>query len=135
MRTRRGARTGGEGFSLMEVVLFIVVVSVLLAGLVTTFSSSLRDSPRAGELDLVAELAQQRMELILAQRRAAGFAALADPCVPGPGPAACVPPPGYTVVSSIAAGWGGDPANFKVVTVGVTGPSTTAGSAALVANY
>jgi type II secretory pathway pseudopilin PulG len=135
MTTRRGRRAGCEGFSLIEVVVFIVVVGVLLAGLVTAFSSSLRSSPRAGELDLVAELAQQRMELILAQRRAAGFTALADPCVPGPGPAACVPPAGYTVASGIATGWGADPSNFKVITVSVTGPSTTAGSAVLVANY
>jgi type II secretory pathway pseudopilin PulG len=135
MTPRRQRRGACEGFSLLEVVVFIVVLGVLLAGLVAAFSSSLRLSPQAGELDLVAELAQQRMELILAQRRATGFPAFADPCVPGPGPAACVPPAGYTVASSIAAGWGGDPSNFKVVTVDVTGPSTTAGSAALVGNY
>lgn len=135
MTPRRGRRGGCAGFSLIEVVVFIVVLGVLLAGLVAAFSSPLRSSTRAGELDLVAELAQQRMELILAQRRAAGFAPLADPCVPGPGPAVCVPPPGYSVASSIAAGWGGDPSNFKVVTVSVTGPSTTASSAALVGNY
>jgi type II secretory pathway pseudopilin PulG len=115
----------------VEVVVFIVVVGVLLAGLVTAFSSSLRSSPLAGELDLVAELAQQRLELILAQRRAAGFTALADPCTPGPGPAACVPPAGYTVASSIAAGSGAT----KVITVNVTGPSTSADGAVLVGNY
>jgi hypothetical protein len=74
------------------------------------------------------------MELILGQRRAAGFAAFADPCVPGPGPSVCTPPAGWTVASSIVAGWGGDPTNYKVVTVSVTGPIPLTATA-LVANY
>lgn len=123
-----------RGFSLIETVVFIVVLAVLLGGLTAAFVAPLRTSPQAGELDLIAEAAQQRMELILAQRRAAGFDAFVDPCVPGPGPAQCTPPPGYTVTSAIGAGWAGDPANYKVVTVNVTG-STTATTWAMVANY
>ena len=99
----------GDGFSLIEVIVFIVVLGVLAAGLVVAFSSPLRNSPEAGRLDLAAELAQQRMELILAQRRATGFAGFTDPC---PGPAICTPPTGYTVTSSIVAGYGGDPTNY-----------------------
>ena len=129
---RRLARA--RGFSLIEAILFIVVLAVLMAGMATAFVAPLRDAPRAGELDLAAELAQQRMELILAQRRAAGFDAFADPCVPGPGPAACVPPAGYVVTAGIAAGFGTDPVNYKVVTVDVAGPSR-ASATALVANY
>jgi hypothetical protein len=116
------------------VIVFIVVLGVLLAGMVVAFVAPMRSSPQAGELDRLAELAQQRMELILAQRRAAGFAAFADPCVPGPGPAVCAAPPGYSVSSTIVTGWGADPINYKVVTVGVTGTST-ATATALVANY
>ena len=122
-----------RGFSLIEAVVFIVVLAVLLAGLVAALSTSLRDSPRAGELDTAAELAQQRVELILAQRRAAGFAAFTDPCVPGPGPAACTPPGGYTVSSTIAGGWT-DAANYKVIRVDVAGP-TQASATTLVSNY
>lgn len=131
-----GRRCGlrSAGFSLVEAIVFIVVLGVLLAALVTAFSSSLRTSPTAGQIDLATELVQQRLELIAAQHRAAGFAAMADPCVPGPGPAACSPPAGYTVTSSIAAGFGGDPVNYKVVTVDVTGPWSASGSV-LVANY
>ena len=120
-----------NGFSLIEVIVFIVVLGVLAAGLVVAFSSPLRNSPEAGRLDLAAELAQQRMELILAQRRATGFAGFTDPC---PGPAICTPPTGYTVTSSIVAGYGGDPTNYKVVTVSVSGTSAIIATA-LVANY
>ena len=117
------------GFSLIEAIVFMVVLAVLLAALVTVFGSSLRLSPQAGRIDLAAELAQQRMELILGQRRAAGFAAFADPCVPGPGPAICTPPTGYTVTSAIGGG-----ATTRIVTVTVSG-DFDATATSLVANY
>lgn len=131
MRVAPPPRFRNGGFSLVEAIVFIVVLGVLLASLVVTFGSSLRLSPQAGQIDVAAELAQQRMELILAQHRAAGYAAMADPC---PGPAACTPPAGYTVTSSFAAGFAGDPSNYKVITVDVTGTGT-ARATALVANY
>ena len=120
-----------DGFSLVEAIVFIVVAGVLVAGLMVALVAPLRSAPQADQLDRAAELAQQRMELILGQRRANGFAAFADPC---PGPAICTPPAGYTVTSSIVTGWGADPANYKVVTVSVTGPVSLT-TTALVANY
>ena len=120
-----------EGFSLIELIVFIVVLGVLAAGFVVAFSSPLRNSPEAGRLDLAAELAQQRMELILAQRRTVGFSGFADPC---PGPAVCTPPTGYTVTSSIVSGYGADATNYKVITVNVSG-MTAITATALVANY
>ncbi len=131
MKRRRDRVAASRGFSLVEAVTFIVVLGVLFAALVVAMGPALRSSPEAGRIDRAAELAQSRMELILGQRRAAGFAAFADPC---PGPAICTPPPGYTVTSSISAGWGGDPANYKVVTVAVSGISS-ATATAVVANY
>lgn len=122
------------GFSLIEAIVFIVVLGVMLAALVTTLGSNLRLTPPAGQIDMAAELAQQRMELIVGQRRAAGFAAFTDPCIPGPGPAACTPPAGYAVTSSIASGYGGDPVNHKVVTVSVSGTGS-ATATALLSNY
>jgi type II secretory pathway pseudopilin PulG len=119
---------------LVEVVIFIVVAGVLVAGLVVAMGSSLRGSSQAGQTDMAAEVAQTRLELILAQRRAVGFATFADPCLPGPGPAACTPPTGYAVTSSIVTGWGSDPTNYKVVTVSVTG-AFSASVSALVSNY
>ncbi len=131
MNQRFPRRCQGDGFSLIEAIVFIVVLGVLLAGLVVAFASPLLRSPDAGRLDLAAELAQQRMELILAQRRATGFAGFTDPC---PGPAICTPPTGYTVTSSIVAGYGSDPTNYKVITVDVSGTSAIS-TTALVANY
>lgn len=121
-------------FSLLEMIIFIVVLGVLMASIVAAMSSSLRNSPQAGGLDAAAELAQQRMELILGQRRAVGFAGFADPCNPGPGPAICTPPAGYAVASTIVSGFGADLTNYKVVSVNVTGTAAITATA-LVANY
>ena len=122
------------GVSLVEVIIFTVIVAVLAAGLFGALANSMRGAPQAGQTDTAAEIAQLRMELILAQRRAVGFATFADPCQPGPGPAAYTPPTSYGASSTIVAGWGGDPLNYKVITVTVTGPFTVT-TTALVANY
>ena len=129
--TAAWGRQHANGFTLIEVVIFIVVAGVLAAGLIVAMGSSVRGTSQAGQTDMAAEVAQSRMELILAQRRSVGFAAFADPC---PGPAACTAPTGYAVSSSITNGWGGDPVNYKVVTVNVTGLFSTTVTA-LVANY
>lgn len=123
-------KDGVRGFSLVEAVVFIVVLGVLLSGLIVMIGTPLRNSPVAGGIDTAAELAQQRTELVLAQRRRAGFAAFVDPC---PGPAVCTPPAGYTVGVAITGNWAGD-TNYKLITVTVTGTST-ATVTALVANY
>jgi prepilin-type N-terminal cleavage/methylation domain-containing protein len=119
------------GFTLIELIIFIVVAGVLAAGLAAVFSTGMRGVAAPGQLTQATQIAQERMELMLGRRRAVGFATFADPC---PGSALCTPvPAGYTVNTNIATGWGGDP-NFKVITVTVTGPSSAVFTA-LVANY
>lgn len=120
-----------RGFSLIELVIFIVLVSIMGVALLASFSVTTRSTPDAGQVTQATQLAQERMELILAQRRAAGFAAFTDPC-PGP-PAACTPPAGYTVTAAIAPNWNGD-TNYRVITVTVGG-TMAATATALVANY
>lgn len=118
------------GFSLIELIAFIVIVSLLVVALFTSLSTSGVRAPTAGQIDFAAEIAQERLELILAQRRLNGFASFVDPC---PGPTVCTPPAGYAVSASIAGNWSGD-ANYKVITVDVTG-IFSASVSALVANY
>ena len=129
------------GFSLIEVVVFITVLGILGAALFTAFSTALRQQASASDISTSAtQLAQERMELILAQRRAQGFAAFTsttfDPCtasVPSTQAVCTVIPAGYTVGATFTDNWGGD-TNYKVIDVAVTGPSQ-ASLTALVANY
>ena len=127
----RNIRTTARGFTLVELIIFIVIVSIMGVALMAAFSTATRSTPDAGQMTQATQLAQERMELVMAQRRAVAFAAFADPC-PGPA-AACTPPTGYNVAVVIAPNWNGD-TNYKVITVTVTGTSS-ATATAIVANY
>lgn len=129
----RGARFRQRGLTLVELVIFIVIVSIMAVALMSAFSTTTTGTPVAGQVTQATQLAQERMELVLAQRRAVGFAAFTDPCVPGPGPAACTPPAGYSIAVAIVSNWNGD-TNYRVVTVSVTGTSA-ATATTLAANY
>ena len=128
-----------RGFTLIELIIFIVVAGILATGLAAVFSSAIRGAAEPGALTQATQIAQERMELILAQRRRQPFATFVpanfDPCNPGPGPV-CTPPAGYsfTPAPTLVTGWGGDPTNYKVVTVTVTGLATVT-LTAIVANY
>jgi type II secretory pathway pseudopilin PulG len=118
------------GFTLIELIVFIVVAGVLAVGLASVFSSAMHGAAEPGQLTQATQIAQERMELILGQRRAVGFAAFADPC---PGSPLCTPvPAGFAVNVNIAPNWNGN-VNYRVITVTVTGP-TNATLTALTSN-
>ncbi len=128
------------GYSLIELVIFIVIMGIIATALFSGFNTALLGSsaPELGANPM--QLAQERMELILAQKRVQGFAGLTaatfDPCTSTPPStqAVCTAiPAGYSVSGALAANWGGD-SNYKVITVSVTGPGQ-ATLTALVANY
>jgi type II secretory pathway pseudopilin PulG len=148
------ARRGCGGATLVEVIVFIVIVGVVLAGLAVSMSGAVRTAPKPKEMHQGLQLAQGRMELILAQRSRLDFpgftAATFDPCAPPAGAQeACLAPSTYTVVTPCfytGAGTcsfgasntckGGD-VNYKCVRVRVTGPEGTvlAELDAMIANY
>jgi type II secretory pathway pseudopilin PulG len=119
-----------SGFSLIELVIFIVVLGIAGVAIVSTFVVSGTKAPSLQNQSIAIELAQERMDLILGQRAINGFSSFSDPC---PGPSICTAPSGFTVSSSIANNWNGDTA-YKVITVTVSG-NGNASLQALVANY
>jgi len=143
-----------HGFTLLEVIVFIVVSGIVLAGLIVGMSGALRSAGDPKAMHQGLQLAQGRMELILAQRSRLDFsgftAATFDPCAaPGGAQEACLAPAGYTVVTpcfftgAATCGFGasntcqGGDANYKCVRVRVTGPKGTVEAEldAMVANY
>lgn len=133
LHVKRSDRRGARGFTLVELIIFIVIVSILGVGLMAAFSTTTRNTPNAGQMTQATQLAQERMELVIAQRHAVGFAAFTDPCTFGTPPAACTPPANYSVTVAIAPNWNGD-ANYKQITVTVSGTSS-ATATSIVANY
>jgi type II secretory pathway pseudopilin PulG len=129
-----------RGYSLIELAIFIVIMGIIGTALFSGFNTALLGSsaPELGASPM--QLAQERMELILGQKRTLGFAgftaATFDPCTSAPPStqAVCTTlPAGYAVSAALATNWGGD-TNYKVITVSVTGPGR-ANLTAMVANY
>ena len=59
-----------SGFSLIELIVFIVVVGMLGTALFAGFSTALRQGASGPDLSIsAAQLAQDRMELIIGQKR------------------------------------------------------------------
>ncbi len=129
-----------SGVTLVELVAFIVIVALLATGLIAAFTSAMRDTPKSNEITQALQLAQERMELVLAQKQRLGFTGFTpttyDPCPPvGTSTAAICTPvaTNYGVTSSLLTSWNGS-TEFKVITVNVTGPQMIA-LTALVASY
>jgi type II secretory pathway pseudopilin PulG len=136
-----------RGFTLVELVVFIVILGLAGYALFRSFGNVLPRSPTAGQLTQATQLAQERMELILAQRDVQSYNNLVDldPCNRGGAlPAVCTNGLGYTVSSQGTAAavgswiaWGVNPtANYKLVTVTVAlGGTTLATQSTVLSNY
>ena len=138
-----------RGLTLIELVVFIVIVGVAAFALLGSFGAMLTRSPTAAQLTQAMQLAQERMELILGQRNspAAGRGynntVDLDPCNVGAA-TVCTSTFGYTV-SSAGTGtapaswvqWNGNPTtNYKLVTVTVKlGGITLATQSTVLSNY
>ena len=117
-----------SGISLVELVAFIVIVSVAMVGLIGAYSKILARAPTAAQITRATQLAQERMELILSQKDVQGYASLTlDPC---PASAVCPPPAqllamGFIVNASgviASAPWPANPvtSQYRLITVTVT---------------
>lgn len=108
-----------QGQTLIELIIFIVVMGIVSVGALIGFNSVLKNSHQPGRRLIASQLADARMNLILMQREEYGFANISDPCSTG-ALAACTglqtfaQNAGYTVSSSIS------PASGGVVTATIT---------------
>ncbi len=104
MRRSRRLAHRGAGFTLVELIIFIVVAGILAVGVFAAFAAALSGAAQPGAMTQAMELAQERTELILAYKRMAPdyatFLAGPDPCAGGPPPAICTPPAGYAVTTA-----------------------------------
>jgi Tfp pilus assembly protein PilV len=136
-----------RGVTLIELIAFIVIMGISAVALLSMYRAALPRGATPAQITLAAQLAQERMELILGQRAANGYTtgALADPCVGGTPPAICTnqyTPSGlYSIVVT-----GINPAvsfsglstnNYRMLGVKVLGPdgNQLANLSAVIANY
>lgn len=93
-----------RGFTLIELIVFIVVAGIVGTTLIHAFGSTMRGSHLGKEMTQAAQLAQQRMEVIAGQRNRLGYANFNalnyDPCQLG----LWVGPPQVCATTTYAAG-------------------------------
>lgn len=77
-----------RGFSLIEMVIFIVVIGILMSGMLVAVNRSLSLAVLPNQAAQASFLANARMEIILLNRAVNGWTGLADPC---PAAAICTP--------------------------------------------
>lgn len=114
------------GFTLIEVIIFIIVLSIVATGLFVSFNTVLALSANPGKNLAASQLAKARMSIILQNRLVNGFSSITDPCSSGSPPAPCSILATFAtnnnlfVSSSIGAVSGG----IQTVQVSVTGSGT-----------
>lgn len=116
-----------KGFTLIELIVFIIIVGLASGAMFAGMQTALRKSKTVKDDMRALFLAQQRMELILGQKKQTGFTSFVDPCVSLSFPASlCASGAfsfGYTVSSTISSSWNSD-TSLKQITVTVTGPQS-----------
>lgn len=126
------SRMRKAGFTLIELIVFMVIIAIA-AALLLPVLFSLKYAGNLPDRTVALGLAQSRMELIMERRFVLGFQGVSDPCSDTTPPATCAVPSGYAVSATIANNWDGD-SNYKIITVSVMGDAQ-ATLTALVAAY
>lgn len=122
---------GEQGFTLIELIMFVVVTSILAATILVGFSNSLVKTPTLMQNMLAGQTARQCLEWFMGQRRTNGYTSFACNTTV---PSFCTAPTGYTVSVNVACTTINSDANYKTITVTVSG-NGNAQLSTLVANY
>ena len=122
--------TRQQGISLIELIIFIIVLGILGTGILSAFIVSLEKTPDINKISRATEIAQARMEVVLGQL-SQNFNINTDPCEEEPLPIEleniCEIPDGYEIASSSIEIDEND-ANLKHITITVSSDSKTLAS-------
>lgn len=109
-----------SGFTLIELIIFIVVSGVLATTILLSFFVMLQKTPIIHQEMLATQAAKACMEWYIGQRRINGFSSIAcNSSVP----TLCVAPSGYT--TTVACGIYTGDASYEQITVTITGLGAT----------
>lgn len=123
---------GQIGFTLIEVIIFIVVISIMMSAIFLALTTSLQKLPLIYNNTIATQTAKSCIEWFLGQRRLNGYAAFSCPSTTVP--TFCAAPTGFTLSVNVACTTINSDANYKTITVTVSGKGNATLST-LVANY
>jgi Tfp pilus assembly protein PilV len=124
--------THSHGFTLIEVLVFIIITGMVMTTLLKSAETALRKTPTTHYQLVALHTAQQCMEWFVGQRHLISYASITCPSTPAP--TACTAPAGFTVSTSIACTTRTSDANYKTITVTVAG-NANASISSLIGSY
>jgi type II secretory pathway pseudopilin PulG len=125
-----------NGFTLIEMVLFITVTSILASTILLSTSALLRGTPTLQSNLVASAYVTQNIEYYIGLRRTQGYSAI--PCPSTTVPSFDTSITGYTVTESISCTTLNGDANYKTLVTTATGSGINTGAATatiLFANY
>ena len=105
-----------KGFTLIEVIIFIIVSSLLMTVILLGANTSLRNAPNINNQWTALRLARQCMELYVRQRQENGY-----PIIVCPTSTTCPTVTGFTVDVTISCTTWNSDTSYKTIAVNVTG--------------
>ena len=111
-----------QGMTLIEVIMFIVIIGIISKGVLFAFNSAVGHSNAPGQIISAGQLSAARMEIITQSRLLDGLSGLTDPCASASPPDACAvlasyaTSQGFTVNSDLSTASG-----VTTVTITVSG--------------
>lgn len=108
-----------QGFTLIEIVVFITVTGTMISALFIAYSTGLLKTPALLRNIIARQTAQQCMEWFIGQRRLKDYSTIS--CPSATVPSFCTNPSGYSLAVNISCTTINGDANYKTITVTVSG--------------
>ncbi len=108
-----------HGFTLIEVVMFILVTSLLATTILLSLVTVLRNIPTIHQEIVATQTAKRCMEWFIGQQSLNGFSTLTCPNTTTP--SFCTVPTGYAISTNISCTTLNSDTNYKTITVTVSG--------------
>ncbi len=115
MRTR----SASQGFTLIELIIFIVVTGILASTISLVFVNALNNAPSINQQMIATVTAEKCMEWYLGQRRLNGWSSVTCPSTTVP--SFCTAPSGYSLSTNVSCTTISGDSHYQTITVTVSG--------------
>lgn len=121
-----------QGFTLIEVMVFLIILSILGSAILLTFVAGLQKTPAIRQNMIALVTVQQCMEWFIGQRYLNNYSSITCPSTSVP--AFCSAPSGYNMAVDVSCTTINSDSNYKTIAVTVSGLGD-ATSRLLIADY